>query len=107
MKSNYKILMLVLILAFASCSFTTKTFSNPDKDKLLIQVITFVLEQGHFDPLDMDDTFSAELFEDYVEAIDPVKRYFYESDYKDFEKFKLTIDDQLKASDITFFQYNE
>ncbi len=103
MKSNYKILMLVLLLAFASCSFTSKTFSNPDKDKLLMQVIKFVLEQGHFDPLAIDDDFSAELFKDYVESMDPVKRYFYESDYKDFEKFKLTIDDQIIASDITFF----
>ncbi len=103
MKRNYKVLVLSLLLAFASCSFTTKKFSNPDKDKLLIQVITFVLEQGHFDPLVLDDTFSEELFKDYLEIIDPVKRYFYESDYKDFEKFKTTIDDQLKATDITFF----
>tara|TARA_R110002050_G_scaffold24064_2_gene64102 strand:- start:18150 stop:20300 length:2151 start_codon:yes stop_codon:yes gene_type:complete len=103
MKRNYKILSLVLLLAFASCSFTSKTFSNPDKDKLLIQVITFVLEQGHFDPVVINDDFSAELFDDYVKIIDPVKRYFYESDYKDFEKFKLNIDDQLKATDITFF----
>jgi carboxyl-terminal processing protease len=100
---NYKILLLSLLLAFGSCSFTSKKFSNPDKDKLLIQVITFVLEQGHFDPIVLDDAFSAELFKDYLEIIDPVKRYFYESDYKDFEKFKLTIDDQLKANDITFF----
>ncbi|MGK0253679.1 MAG: carboxyl-terminal processing protease [Mariniflexile sp.] len=100
---NYKILLLSLLLAFGSCSFTSKKFSNPDKDKLLIQVITFVLEQGHFDPIVLDDAFSAELFKDYLEIIDPVKRYFYESDYKDFEKFKLTIDDQLKATDITFF----
>jgi len=103
MKSKYKILSLVLLLAFASCSFTSKTFSDPDKDKLLVQVITFVLEQGHFDPIALDDEFSAELFEDYIEIVDPVKRYFYESDFNDFEKFKLIIDDQLKASDITFF----
>ena len=103
MKRNYKVLLLVLLLAFASCSFTTKKFSNPDKDKLLIQIITFVLEQGHFDPIAFDDAFSEDLFEDYIGIIDPVKRYFYESDYKDFEKFKLTIDDQLKATDITFF----
>ena len=81
MRRNYKVLLLSLLLAFASCSFTTKKFSNPDKDKLLIQVITFVLEQGHFDPIALDDTFSAELFKDYLEIIDPVKRYFYESDY--------------------------
>jgi len=54
MKRNYKILSLLLLLAFGSCSFTTKKFSNPDKDKLLIQIITFVLEQGHFDPIDLD-----------------------------------------------------
>lgn len=103
MKRNYKVLLLVLLLAFASCSFTTKKFSNPDKDKLLIQIITFVLEQGHFDPIAIDDNFSEKLFEDYIGIIDPVKRYFYESDYEDFEKYKLTIDDQLKATDITFF----
>ncbi len=103
MKRNYKILSLLLLLAFASCSFTSKTFNNPDKDKALIQVITFVLDNGHFDPIELDDEFSAELFKDYVEITDPVKRYFYQSDYEDFIKYKLTIDDQLKASDITFF----
>lgn len=103
MKRKYIVLLLSILLAFASCSFTTKKFSNPDKDKLLIQVITFVLQQGHFDPIALDDEFSQELFKDYLEVIDPVKRYFYESDYKDFEKYKLTIDDQLKATDITFF----
>ena len=93
----------MLLLAFASCSFTSKKFSNPDKDKLLIQIITFVLDQGHFDPIALDDEFSAELFADYIEIVDPVKRYFYQSDYEDFEAFKLNIDDQLKATDITFF----
>ncbi|ULC60919.1 carboxy terminal-processing peptidase [Flaviramulus sp. BrNp1-15] len=103
MKMNYKVLSLLLLLAFASCSFTTKKFSDPDKDKLLVRIITYVLEEGHFDPIVLDDAFSEELFNDYLEVTDPVKRYFYESDYKDFEKFKLTIDDQLKATDITFF----
>lgn len=103
MRKNFKILMLVLLLAFASCSFTSKSFDDPDKDKLLVQVITYVLQQGHFDPIMMDDAFSQELFLDYIESIDPVKRYFYESDFKDFEKFKFNIDDELKSLDVTFF----
>ncbi|MFY0714505.1 carboxy terminal-processing peptidase [Seonamhaeicola sp. NFXS20] len=103
MKRNYKVLSLLLLLAFASCSFTTKSFDNPDKDKLLIQIITFVLERGHFDPIELDDTFSEELFNDYIETLDPFKRYFYESDIKDFEKYKLELDDQLKATNVTFF----
>ena len=103
MKRNYKVLLLMVLLAFASCSFTTKTFDDSDKDKMLIHIIKSVLEQLHFDPIEMDDAFSTELFSDYVDTMDPLKRYFYESDYIDFEKYKLTIDDQIKASDITFF----
>lgn len=103
MKRNYKIWVLMLVLAFTSCSFTTKKFSDPNKDKVLIQIITYMLEQGHFDPIAIDDAFSKAFFEDYLNILDPIKRYFYESDYKDFEAYKLKIDDQLKAADISFF----
>lgn len=103
MKRNYKILMLVLLLAFASCSFTTKTFEDPDKDKLLIQVITYVLQRGHFDPKEINDDFSAEVYADYLDQLDPLKRYFYKSDIEEFEKFKFQLDDQLKEYDISFF----
>ena len=103
MKRNYKALLLLLLLAFASCSFTTKTFADPDKDKLLVQVVTYVLQQLHFDPVDFNDAFSKELFSDYIENLDPVKRYFYQSDIDDFKKFETNIDDQLKVYDITFF----
>ncbi|WP_067150159.1 carboxy terminal-processing peptidase [Pseudotamlana agarivorans] len=103
MKRNYKVFSLLLLLAFASCSFTTKKFSNPDKDKLLIQIITFVLEQGHVDPIALDDTFSEKLFNHYIQAVDPVKRYFYASDIEYFEKYKFLLDEQIKNKEITFF----
>ncbi|MHA7942969.1 carboxy terminal-processing peptidase [Formosa sp. 3Alg 14/1] len=103
MKRNYKYLVVLLMLAFASCSFTTKTFSNPDKDKLLVQVITYVLERGHFDPKTLDDNFSEEVYTKYLKGIDPLKRYFYASDIKEFEKYKDNLDDQLKEYDIAFF----
>jgi carboxyl-terminal processing protease len=103
MKGNYKFLLLALLIAFASCSFTNKTFDDPDKDKLLIQLITYVLDQGHFDPQDINDDFSANVFEDYLKQLDPFKRYFYESDIKEFEAYKDLLDDQIKAYDVTFF----
>lgn len=103
MKKNFKVLSLLLVLAFASCSFTSKRFDNPDKDKRLLEIVTFVLQQGHYNPVDFDDEFSANMFKDYLNSIDPVKRYFYASDYKDFEKFRYNIDDQIRTTDITFF----
>lgn len=103
MKRNYKILLLALMLAFASCSFTTKTFEDPDRDKLLMQLLTYVLEEGHFSPKDINDEFSKEVFKDYLDQLDPFKRYFYASDIKEFEAYEDKIDDQLKNYDLSFF----
>lgn len=103
MKRNYNILVLVLLLAFASCSFTTKTFNDPNKDKLLLQVISYVLERGHFNPQEMNDAFSAEVYSDYLDNLDPLKRYFYQSDIDEFDQYKTEIDDQIKAYDLSFF----
>ena len=52
---HFNIFLLSVFVAFASCSFTTKTFDNPDKDKLLMQLVTYLLEQGHFQPKDFND----------------------------------------------------
>jgi carboxyl-terminal processing protease len=103
MKRNYKLSLLVLLLAFASCSFTTKKFQDPNKDKLLIQLVTYVLEQGHFSPQDINDSFSEQVFTDYLEQLDPFKRYFYASDIEEFEVYKNQLDDQIKAYDLSFF----
>ena len=103
MKGNYKFLLLALLIAFASCSFTNKTFDNPDKDKLLIQLITYLLDQGHFDPQELNDEFSASVFDDYLIQLDPLKRYFYASDIEEFQAYKNEIDDQLQSYDLTFF----
>ncbi len=103
MKGNYKFLLLALLIAFASCSFTSKKFEDPDKDKLLIQLITYLLDQGHFEPKDINDDFSSHVFEDYLNNLDPFKRYFYESDIKEFEAYRDKIDDQIKAYDVSFF----
>ena len=103
MKRKYNILLLTLLLAFASCSFTSKTFENDERDKQLVYLITYVLEQGHFEPKDMNDDFSEGVFETYLNQIDPFKRYFYQSDIKEFEKYKTELDDQIKAYNVAFF----
>ncbi|RCW90308.1 carboxy terminal-processing peptidase [Winogradskyella arenosi] len=103
MKGKYKFLLLALLIAVASCSFTSKKFEDPDKDRLLIQLITYLLDQGHFEPKEINDKFSSEVFDDYLNNLDPFKRYFYESDIKEFEAYRNQIDDQIKAYDVSFF----
>ena len=88
MKRKYNILILVLLLAFGSCSFTSKVNNDPNKDKLLVQIITLALEQLHFQPKDFNDEFSQDVFHTYFNRIDPLKRFFLKSDIEEFEEFK-------------------
>tara|TARA_R110000765_G_scaffold32685_5_gene75602 strand:- start:3002 stop:5107 length:2106 start_codon:yes stop_codon:yes gene_type:complete len=92
-----------MLATVASCSFTNKTFENDDKDKLLLDLITYVLEKGHYEPKVLNDDFSVHVFEDFIDVIDPTKRYFVASDIAEFEKYKYQIDDEIKNTDITFF----
>ncbi|WP_106791897.1 carboxy terminal-processing peptidase [Aquimarina sp. Aq78] len=103
MKKSFLILMLTVIVSAASCSFTTKVENDPDKDKLLIDLISYVLGKGHYDAKDINDDFSKEVFSDYVDALDPLKRYFYKSDIEEFKKFEKLIDDEIRNKEITFF----
>ncbi len=104
MRRNYKLLLLVLLLAFASCSFTSnKIDGGSDKDSVLLQLVTYMLNETHFNPLDINDDFSKEVFDDYIQQLDPLKRYFIASDIEEFEKYKTELDDQIKAYDVSFF----
>lgn len=103
MKRNLAYALTVMLVAVASCSFTKKSFENDDKDKLLLDLITYVLERGHYEPKDINDDFSVSVFEDFIDVLDPTKRYFLQEDIMDFEKYKFQIDDQIKNTDITFF----
>lgn len=104
MKKKFGLGLLVLLLGFASCSFTeNRSFETDNKDKLLIDLITYVLEKGHYSPKDLDDQFSTEAFSRFIKGMDPLKRYFLASDIETFEKYRLSIDDQLINKELVFF----
>ncbi|WP_299223149.1 carboxy terminal-processing peptidase [uncultured Aquimarina sp.] len=103
MKKSFLVLMLTIIVSAASCSFTTKVDNDPDKDRILIDLISYVLSKGHYDAKDINDDFSKNVFVDYIDALDPLKRYFYKSDIEEFKKFEALIDDQIRDKEIDFF----
>lgn len=106
MKSNYKILLAVFALSLALWSFIPKKLnagSDPEKDKLLLELLTFVIERGHYDPAKIDDKFSKGVYKDYLEALDPSKRFFIQADIDEFAKFETQIDDQILNRDLSFF----
>ena len=98
MRKNIFIISLTFILGLASCSFTSSNFDQTDKDKLLVQLISYVLDQGHFVKKEINDDFSRKVFNEYLNILDPYKRYFYKSDIEEFKKYKDQLDDKLTPS---------
>ena len=103
MKRNFNIFLVSILIAFASCSFTSKSFDDPDKDKLLMQLITYLLEEGHFEPKKINDAFSEGVYTSFLNQVDPFKNYFYQSDIDEFEGYKTDLDDQILNHDVSFF----
>ena len=104
MKRNYKILLVIITLSVALWSFISKEkASDPEKDKLLIELLAFVIEKGHYNPAAIDDAFSKGVYKDYLNALDPSKRFFLQSDIDEFAKYETKIDDFIREKDLTFF----
>ena len=103
MKRNYKIIVLVLALSVGLWSFIPKAKNDPEKDKLLLELLTYVIEKGHYNPAAIDDNFSKGVYKDYLNVLDPSKKYFLQSDIDEFSKYETEIDDQIRNKDLTFF----
>ena len=104
MKKNFFTPLIAFIMCLASCSFVTKDFDTSDKDDLVIQLITYVLDQAHYLDKEINDQFSEDVFHTFLDNLDPFKRYFYKSDIDEFSKYKYSIDDAFKNPDLEFFE---
>lgn len=104
MKRNYKVILLVTALSAILWSFIPREKTeDPEKDKLLLELLTFVLEKGHYSPVEINDDFSKKVYKKYLDNIDPTKRFFIQSDIDEFSKYETSIDDMIKNKDLTFF----
>ena len=101
-----KYLVLSGIALVALYGFALANTSSPEKDKLLIEIMAYVLERGHYDPETIDDSFSENVFMNYLESMDGQHRFYIQADVNNFNQFKTKIDDQIKESKLDFFDYS-
>lgn len=102
MLRKFKILLTIFFVFSLFTGF--KTIKNTDpKDKVLLTILKYVLIQGHYEPQQINDTFSVKVYDEFLERLDPSKRYFLQSDIDEFSAYKTKIDDQINNEDLTFF----
>ena len=103
MKKNITTVLISFVICFVSCNSISKNFESDDKDSLVIQLITYVLDQAHYLDVEIDDNFSEKVFDSFLENIDPYKRYLYQSDIDMLSKYKYEIDDSFNQPNLEFF----
>ena len=100
---GFLISAVVSFVIYFEVSNTKFSSEEPNKDKLLVDLVSYVLDKLHYDPKVINDDFSINVYEDFIDAVDSQKRFLMKSDIELFSQYRLLIDDQIKSSDITFF----
>ncbi|MBA5791209.1 carboxy terminal-processing peptidase [Flavobacterium sp. xlx-214] len=106
MKRNYKVILVVVALAAALWSFVPFQKSkdpDPEKEAFLLGVLSFVLQNAHYHPADVNDAFSQKVYTNYLKVLDGNKRFLLQSDVDGFKKYETLIDDEFKTQKIDFF----
>lgn len=70
--------------------YPTKMQSKVDK------IVTTLLSRYHYKKINLSDSLSSVIFDDYIKTLDFNKMYFLKSDLERFEKYRYSLDDYLK-----------
>ncbi|WP_444904708.1 carboxy terminal-processing peptidase [Microbulbifer sp. CnH-101-E] len=73
----------------------------PEKDQgSTAREIVGKLEMLHYNKIKVGDEMSEDLWDEYIDALDPTKSYFLASDINEFREWQTKLDDQLRAGDV-------
>lgn len=77
--------------------------STPEKDAALIQAILQGMSRLHFQPKQVDDAFSKQVYNLYLKDVDSGKRFYTKSDIDQLKGFEKQLDDEAQAGTFQFF----
>ena len=77
--------------------------NNLEKESLILDAVLKYLDALHFQPLDLDDSFSTKAFDYYIKSMDPSKRFLLQSEIDQLSIHRNQIDNQIKLKNFDFF----
>lgn len=92
-------------LLFIVASFIVLASRSSSEDlrrELLLKVISFAVNSGHYHPGDINDDFSEKAFSLYIERIDYAKRFLLQEDVDKLAEYKKELDDAMRDVDFEF-----
>lgn len=96
------------LLMFAPLMTLMFCFNSPQNDDEKMQTIMVsvknTLSYLHYSPKPINDAYSQDVYDKYLEDIDASKRYFLQSDIDEFKKHNTKLDDYLNNGNLVFYK---
>ena len=109
--NNLRLKLAALAVLLLSVSIIVLASRSGGEDQmrreLLIKVISFALDNGHYNPAELNDEFSEKAWTLYIDRIDFAKRFLLQEDIDELEAYKTELDDAMKDINFEFFDLSE
>ncbi len=108
MSKKFLPVLLVLTIASLFVAFQTQGSGgdNPKtKNEKILRNVGLLLEQGHYSPKNINDSFSKLVLKRFVKDLDEDKSIFLQTDIDSFAKYNNRIDDEIHGAKLESF-YN-
>ncbi len=93
-----------LLIAFLVAAFYPQTVNDTEKEAMLMRTILTFMDRLHFNPKDVNDNFSEELYNLYLDRIDGSRRFLTQDDIAKLEPYRLLLDDEALSGTYNFFE---
>lgn len=96
-----------LVALLVGVFYTAWSFYQPgndqQRDQVLLQLMTYGLEQVHYSPKDFNDELSEATYDLYLRGLDPGKRIFTQQQIEQLSAHRQSIDDEVLNGSMAFF----
>lgn len=103
MKKKITYLAIAILAGVGFLFAIYKDVSNKQRDEVLLELMQFGLNEAHFSPRALDDSLSSQIFDYFINELDPGKRIFQQKDVDQLEVYRHRLDDLIKAKQTAFF----
>lgn len=93
-----------IIITLSIVLLSSFTFFQFTKNQILLDMLMSALNQSHYTPLKIDDSFSEKAYDLYLKRLDYNKKFLLKSDVDMLSKFRKLIDDEITNGTFDFLK---
>jgi carboxyl-terminal processing protease len=105
MKNKILIPLLILgaLATFFSFKYSGDDATNDEQKEKVLQTVMKAINEGHFSPRQIDDSFSNSVYTKVLSQLDYEKKFFTQKDIDQLKPYQYKIDDEIKANKLDFY----